>query len=93
MAMAMKSAPPVDPTAKPHRRRLPKPGGRTHQVEVQRAYRVRLAAAGKVVRIVNAGAVAYTPAGAAPPSIPDFDPAKERHLRAADDRGHAPPIA
>ena len=35
------------------------------------------AAAGKVVRIVDAGAVGPTPAGLAPSSIPDFDPAKD----------------
>jgi len=37
------------------------------QVEVQRAYRARLAAAGKVVRIVDANAV----------PVPGFDPAKD----------------
>ena len=39
------------------------------QVEVQRAYRARLAAAGKVVRIVDARLATQ--------SIPDFDPAKD----------------
>jgi len=44
---------------------------------VQRAYHARLAAAGKVVRIVDAGAVGTTPAGVAQLSIADFDPAKD----------------
>jgi len=44
---------------------------------VQRAYRARLAAAGKVVRTVDAGAVCPTPAGVAQLSIPEFDPAKD----------------
>ncbi len=47
------------------------------QVEVHRAYRARLAAAGKVVRIVDAGAANSTPAGAAVSSMPDYDPAKD----------------
>jgi hypothetical protein len=65
------------PTAKRRRGRPPKPGGRTPQIEVQRAYRARLAAAGKVVRTVDVGATGYVPAGAARSSIPDFDPAKD----------------
>jgi hypothetical protein len=69
--MAKKPATPSSPPAKPRRGRPPKPGGRTPQVEVQRAYRARLKAAGKIVRIVDATA----PAGA--PPIPDFDPAKD----------------
>jgi K+ transporter len=44
---------------------------------VQRAYRARLAAAGRVVRIVDAGAVSPAPAGVAQLLIPDFDPAKD----------------
>jgi hypothetical protein len=44
---------------------------------VQRAYRARLAANGKVVRIVDAGAISFTPAGAAQSWIPDFEPAKD----------------
>ena len=75
--MAKKPATPSDPTAKPRRGRPPKPGGRTPQVEVQRAYRARLAADGKVVRTVDAGAVSPTPAGVAQLSIPEFDPAKD----------------
>ena len=66
--MAKKSATPPDAPAK-RRGRPPKPGGRIPQVEVQRAYRARLAAAGKVVRIVDA-AVGTVP-------IPDFDPATD----------------
>jgi hypothetical protein len=53
------------------RGRPPKPGGRTPQVEVQRAYHARLAAAGKVVKIVDAAALSP-----APGHIPDFDPAR-----------------
>ena len=47
------------------------------QVEIQRAYRARLAAAGKVVRVVDAASV--RPASASPPmtAIPDFDPAMD----------------
>jgi hypothetical protein len=61
--------------SKPRRGRPPKPGGRIPQVEVQRAYRARLAAAGKVVRIVDTGAI--VDARLAAQSIPDFDPAKD----------------
>ena len=67
--MAKKPATASDPSAKPRRGRPPKPGGRIPQVEVQRAYRARLAAAGKVVRIVDAIAVSPTPAGVAQLSI------------------------
>ena len=44
---------------------------------MQRAYRARLKAAGKVVRVVRA--IPATPASAsvAPPLIPDFDPATQ----------------
>ena len=66
--MAKKPATPSGPTAKPRRGRPPKPGGPIPQVEVQRAYRARLKAAGKVVRLVDARAAA---------GIPDFDPAKD----------------
>jgi hypothetical protein len=75
--LAKKPATRSDPTGKPRRGRPRKPGGRIPQVEVQRAYRARLAAAGKVVRTVDAGAVSPTPAGVAQLSIPDFDPAKD----------------
>jgi hypothetical protein len=65
--------PPSVPALKRPRGRPPKPGGRMSQVEVQRAYRARLAAAGKVVRIVDA----TNPALA---SIPDaeFEAIRER---------------
>jgi len=56
--------------AKP-RGRPPKPGGPTPRAEVQRAYRARLAAAGKVMRIVDANAVTVQS------PIPDFDPARD----------------
>jgi hypothetical protein len=58
---------PSPPDAPRCRGRPPKPGGRIPQVEVQRAYRARLAAAGKIVRIVDAGA------GPPPPAIPDYN--------------------
>jgi hypothetical protein len=56
---------------------LPKLGGRMSQVEIQPAYRARLAAAGKVVRVVDADSV--RPPSASPPmsAIPDFDPARD----------------
>jgi len=62
------------PAGKRRRGRPPKPGGRIPQVEVQRAYRARLAAAGKVVKVVDAAAAPTSPA---PASISDFDPAKD----------------
>jgi hypothetical protein len=49
-----KAPPPSASAVKCRRGRPPKPGGRISQVEVQRAYRARLAAAGKVVRIFDA---------------------------------------
>jgi hypothetical protein len=52
--MAKKSRSPPPPPAKRPRGRPPKPGGPTPQVEIQWAYRARLAAAGKVVRLVDA---------------------------------------
>jgi hypothetical protein len=55
-------------------RRPPKPGRRIPQVEVQRAYRARLAAAGQVIRVVDA---VLAPASPAPASIPNFDLAKD----------------
>lgn len=64
--MAKRPAP-SGPPRKARRGRPPLPGGRKPQVEVQRAYRARLAAAGKVVRIVDANAV----------PAPGFDPAKD----------------
>ena len=65
--MPRKPAPPSNVPGKPRRGRPPKPGGRIPQVEVQRAYRARLKAAGKIVRIVDANAV----------PVPDFDPARD----------------
>jgi hypothetical protein len=75
--MAKKPRSPPAPPAKRPRGRPPQPGGPTPQVEVQRAYRARLAAAGKVVRLVDAASV--RPASATPPmtAIPDFDPARD----------------
>ena len=61
--------------SKPRRGRPPKPGGPIPQVEVQRAYRARLATAGKVVRIVDTRGI--VDARLAAQSIPDFDPAKD----------------
>jgi hypothetical protein len=49
-------------------------GGRKPQVEVQRAYRARLKAAGKVVKVVDAVPANPASASGALPSIPDFDP-------------------
>jgi hypothetical protein len=70
--MAKQPKPPPSPPDAPRRKgRPPKPGGRIPQVEVQRAYRARLAAAGKVVRIVDAGAAPP------PPAIPDYNPATD----------------
>jgi hypothetical protein len=66
--MAKKPRSPPAPPAKRRRGRPPKPGGPIPQAEIQRAYRARLAAAGKVVRLVDA-------ASASPvlTSIPGFD--------------------
>jgi len=76
--MAKKSKPPpgVASGARP-RGRPPKPGGRIPQAEVQRAYRARLAAAGKVVRIVDAARLALATAGQAIGPTPDFDPSRD----------------
>jgi hypothetical protein len=65
------------PTGARRRGRPPKPGGRTPEVEVQRAYRARLAAAGKVVRIVDAAAVDPASARVSLASASDFDPATQ----------------
>jgi hypothetical protein len=65
------SSPAPAPTARGPRGRPPRPGGPTPQAEVQRAYRARLAASGKVVRVVDAAA------SPAPPAIPAFDPATQ----------------
>ena len=70
--MAKKLRSPPAPPAKRRRGRPPKPGGPTPQAEVQRAYRARLAAAGKVLRLVDA--VSASPAQG---SITGFDPATQ----------------
>jgi hypothetical protein len=69
--MAKKTRPRRPAPAAKRRGRPPKPGGRKPQVEVQRAYRARLKAAGKVVKVVDANPAS---ASVALPSIPDFDP-------------------
>lgn len=78
LGMAKKAKPPasIPPTPRP-RGRPPKPGGRLSQVEIQRAYRARLAAAGKVVRIVDAATLSPAPANPVLAAIPDFDPARD----------------
>jgi hypothetical protein len=70
--MAKKPRSPPAPPAKRPRGRPPKLGGPTPQAEIQRAYRARLAAAGKVLRLVDAASA--TPALA---SIPGFNPATQ----------------
>jgi hypothetical protein len=50
-----RSVPPAKSTKRP-RGRPPRPGGRKPQAEVQRAYRARLKAAGKAVKLVDANA-------------------------------------
>ena len=75
--MAKKPRSPPAPPAKRRRGRPPKPGGPTPQVEIQRAYRARLAAAGKVVRLVDAAPGNAATGSPALPSIPDFDPATQ----------------
>jgi len=47
------------------------------QVEIQRAYRARLAAAGKVVRVVDAASLRLGSASPPMTAIPDFDPARD----------------
>jgi hypothetical protein len=75
---AKKPDPPSpDPVVPRRRGRPPKPGGRMSQVEVQRAYRARLTAAGKVVRIVDAGAIDSIEPRVALAFVPDFDPARD----------------
>jgi hypothetical protein len=75
--MGKKSTPPPSVPAVKRRGRSPKPGGRRPQVEIQRAYRARLAAAGKVVRIVDAGAVSPSSVSSAQAGLADFDPTKD----------------
>jgi hypothetical protein len=80
-SMAKKAALPASsPSGARRRGRPPKPGGRLSQVEIQRAYRARLAAAGKVVKIVkivNAATVSPAPVNPALAVIQDFDPARD----------------
>ncbi len=77
--MAKKPAQPSSaPAIKRPRGRPPKLGGRLPQVEIQRAYRARLKAAGKVVRLVDADPINSSPASSpVPTSMPDFDPATD----------------
>jgi hypothetical protein len=69
-------APPPAPTPPAPSRpgRPPKPGGKLSQVEIQRAYRARLAAAGKVVRIVDAATVSPALVNPTLAAMPEFDP-------------------
>jgi hypothetical protein len=68
---------PSAPVVKRPRGRPPSPGGPKSQAEIQRAYRARLAAAGKVVRIADTATVVPAPVNVAPGVIPDFDPATQ----------------
>ena len=79
MAKNPKRHPPVPaaPVAKRKRGRPPSPNGPKSQAEIQRAYRARLAAAGKLVRIVDASAIDSAAPGVAVASFPDFDPARD----------------
>jgi hypothetical protein len=74
-AMVKNSKPPPSAAIAARRRGRPlKPGGRIPQIEVQRACRARLAAAGKVVRIVDAAAADSALPHVTAASIPEFDP-------------------
>jgi len=75
--MAKNPKPPPSLPAGTRRGRPPKPGGRIPQVEVQRAYRARLAAAGKAVRVIDLDALRLALASPARASISDFDPATQ----------------
>lgn len=76
--MAKKAAPPASSPPAPKRPgRPPKPGGKLSQVEIQRAYRARLAAAGKVVKIVDTTTVSPAPVNPALAAMPNFDPARD----------------
>ena len=57
------------------------------QVEIQRAYRARLAAAGKVVKIVDAATVSPATVNPALAAIPDFDPAQDGIYERAEIEG------
>jgi hypothetical protein len=52
-----RSVPPTKAVKRP-RGRPPQPGGRKPQAEIQRAYRARLKAAGKVLKLVDADTIA-----------------------------------
>jgi hypothetical protein len=68
---------PFTPIVVRRRGRPPKPGGRVPQIEVQRAHRAQLAAAGKVVRIVDAVPVSPAVASPMPAAVDGFDPATQ----------------
>jgi hypothetical protein len=75
--MAKKPRSPPAPPAKRRRGRPPIP-----QAEIQRAYRARLAAEGKIVRLVDAASA--SPALA---SIPGFDPARQLNCDRKTNKG------
>jgi hypothetical protein len=76
--MAKRSGSPASiPSAPKRRGRPPKPGGKLSQVEIQRAYRARLVAAGKVVRIVDAVTLSPAQSNPALAAMSDFDPARD----------------
>jgi hypothetical protein len=79
MAKNPKRHPPVAavPVAKRKRGRPPSPNGPKSQAEIQRAYRARLAAAGKVVRAADAAAIGSAAPSMALASVPDFDPTRD----------------
>ena len=68
---------PAAPVAKRKRGRPPSPNGPKSQAEIQRAYRARLAAAGKIVRAADAAAIGSAAPSVALASVPDFDPARD----------------
>jgi hypothetical protein len=83
-AVAKKPKRPMSAPPKRRPGRPPKPGGAIPHVEVQRAYRARLKAAGKGVRIVelSAAAIPVGPAysqatGASSAEVLTFDPTTE----------------
>ena len=74
----MARPPPDAPPVQPRRGRPPKPDGAISKAEVQRAYRERQKAAGKIVRTIDAATLTAIQAGppttSPDPAIPDFDP-------------------
>ena len=68
---------PAAPVAKRRRGRPPSPNGPKSQAEIQRAYRARLAAAGKVVRLIDAVVVSPAPANQALAAMAEFDPTRD----------------